>query len=307
MGKSQEAGSRAGTTSDRLVFASGFEVGTRYARRSGYETVGRDVGYPGSPVALFEYIDRRRQSCTFDSLDLRVRSRASQAGGERAATAAGSAIRTRTPRLAPESIRVVGAQLRNPGDDRQQGVEEVAVRVHHREQRAQGEERTDQEDHLQRRAQPMAQQQPHRFAQRAEQRGLAASEDRVAGMMLQRMPDQQGMDADAWNRAAILADTIRPEELLQIPANDLLLRLFHEETLRRFEQEPLAFACSCSREKVGDMLQSLGKEEIDSILAEHGEIEIACEFCGREYRFDAVEAAQLFTASRGVEPAATKH
>ena len=136
---------------------------------------------------------------------------------------------------------------------------------------------------------------------------LAAGEDRVAGMMLQRMPDQQGMDTDAWNRAAILADTIRPEELLQIPANDLLLRLFHEETLRRFEQEPLAFACSCSREKVGDMLQSLGKEEVDRILAEHGEIEIACEFCGREYRFDAVEAAQLFTASRGVEPAATKH
>ena len=136
---------------------------------------------------------------------------------------------------------------------------------------------------------------------------LAATDARVAGMMLQRMPDQQGMDADAWNRAAILADTIKPEELLQISANDLLMRLFHEETLRRFEQEPLAFACTCSREKVGDMLQSLGKDEVDSILAEHGEIEIACEFCGREYRFDAVEAALLFTASRGVEPGATKH
>ncbi len=137
---------------------------------------------------------------------------------------------------------------------------------------------------------------------------LAASEDRVAGMLLQRMPDQQGMDSDAWNRAAILADTIKPEELLGLSANDLLMRLFHEETLRRFEQEPLAFACSCSREKVGDMLQSLGKEEIEGILAEHGgQVEIDCEFCGRHYRFDAVEAAQLFTASRGVEPAATRH
>jgi molecular chaperone Hsp33 len=136
---------------------------------------------------------------------------------------------------------------------------------------------------------------------------LAASADRVAGMMLQRMPDQQGMDVDAWNRATILADTIKPEELLQLSANDLLIRLFHEETLRRFEQEPLAFACSCSREKVGDMLQSLGKEEVDSILAEHGQMEIDCEFCGRQYRFDAVEAAQLFTASRGVEPTDTRH
>ena len=136
---------------------------------------------------------------------------------------------------------------------------------------------------------------------------LAAGKDRVAGMLLQRMPDQQGMDADAWNRAAILADTLKPAELLQVPANDLLLRLFHEETLRRFEQEPLAFVCSCSREKVKGMLQSLGKEEVDSILREHGEIEINCEFCGREYRFDAVDAAQLFTASPVVEPASTRH
>ncbi len=136
---------------------------------------------------------------------------------------------------------------------------------------------------------------------------LAAGEDRVAGMLLQRMPDQQGMDTDAWNRAALLADTIKPEELLTLSANDMLMRLFHEETLRRFEQEPLAFGCSCSIEKVGDMLQSLGKAEVDSILAEHDEVEINCEFCGREYRFDAVEAAQLFTTSRGVEPAATRH
>lgn len=136
---------------------------------------------------------------------------------------------------------------------------------------------------------------------------LAASEDRVAGMLLQRMPDQQGMDTDAWNRAAILADTLTNDEMLKLPPGDMLMRLFHEETLRQFEQEPLAFACSCSREKVGDMLQSLGKEEIESILAEYNAVEINCEFCGREYRFDAVEAAQLFTGSRGIEPAATRH
>lgn len=136
---------------------------------------------------------------------------------------------------------------------------------------------------------------------------LAAGEDRVAGMMLQRMPDQQGMDADAWNRAAILADTLKPEELLQISANDLLMRLFHEETLRRFEQEPLSFACSCSREKVAGMLQSLGKDEVDGILAEHGEIEIACDFCGRQYKFDAVDAAQLFVGSIVPEPGETRH
>jgi molecular chaperone Hsp33 len=136
---------------------------------------------------------------------------------------------------------------------------------------------------------------------------LAAGEQRVAGMLLQRMPDQQGMDADAWNRAAILADTLKPEELLQISANDLLMRLFHEETLRRFEQEPLTFACSCSREKVAGMLQSLGKDEVDGILAEHGEVEIACDFCGRQYKFDAVDAAQLFTDSLMSGASETRH
>lgn len=136
---------------------------------------------------------------------------------------------------------------------------------------------------------------------------LAASDARVAGMMLQRMPDQQGMDHDAWNRAAILADTLKPEELLQITANDLLMRLFHEETLRRFEQEPLAFACSCSREKVAGMLQSLGREEIDGILAEQGEVEIACDFCGHQYRFDAVDATQLFVDSMVPQPGETRH
>ncbi len=136
---------------------------------------------------------------------------------------------------------------------------------------------------------------------------LAADEDRVAGMMLQRMPDQQGMDSDAWNRATILADTLSQEELLRIPANDLLMRLFHEETLRRFEQEPLAFACSCTREKVAGMLQSLGREEVDSILAEQGEVEIACDFCGRQYRFDAVDATQLFADNVVSEPSETRH
>ena len=136
---------------------------------------------------------------------------------------------------------------------------------------------------------------------------LATGKDRVAGMMLQRMPDQEGMDADAWNRAAILADTIKPEELLSLSANDMLLRLFHEETLRRFEQEPLSFSCTCSREKVADMLQSLGKEEVESILEERDEIEIGCEFCGRLYHFDAVDAAQLFIDSTGIEPSDTRH
>jgi molecular chaperone Hsp33 len=52
----------------------------------------------------------------------------------------------------------------------------------------------------------------------------------------------------------------------------------------------------CSRERVSNMLRGLGREEADGIIAERGEIEVACDFCGQQYRFDPVDAAQIFTA-----------
>ena len=42
------------------------------------------------------------------------------------------------------------------------------------------------------------------------------------------------------------------------------------------------------------MIRSLGVEEAESILAERGDIEVGCDFCGKQYRFDAVDAAQIF-------------
>jgi molecular chaperone Hsp33 len=136
---------------------------------------------------------------------------------------------------------------------------------------------------------------------------LASSNARVAGMLLQRMPDQKSADADAWNRAILLADTLKADELLTLPPGDTLMRLFHEETLRQFEQEPLSFACTCSREKVGSMLKMLGREEVDAVLAEQGGVEITCEFCDRQYRFDAVDIAQLFRGSGPIPAPASKH
>lgn len=141
---------------------------------------------------------------------------------------------------------------------------------------------------------------------------LTASHERVAGMLLQRMPDQnQGQqksaDADAWNRATLLADTLKPDELLTLPPGDTLMRLFHEETLRQFEQEKLSFACTCSKDKVGNMLKMLGEEEVGGIVAEHGHVEINCEFCDRQYRFDAVDVAQLFRGSELLQAPSSRH
>jgi molecular chaperone Hsp33 len=136
---------------------------------------------------------------------------------------------------------------------------------------------------------------------------LAASDDVAAGLLIQRLPvagegnlereqreDQIGLN-EAFNRIAHLASTLTSEELLTLDADTVLRRLFWEEDLRRFEPLAPRFACSCSRERVRGMLRGLGREEVQSILAERGDVEIGCEFCGRQYRFDAVDVGDVFT------------
>ena len=93
----------------------------------------------------------------------------------------------------------------------------------------------------------------------------------------------------------MLADTVQRQELLKKSTPDLLRRLFHEEKVRLFEPEPVAFRCGCSRQRVADNLRSIGRDEVDEIIAEQGLIEVTCEFCNRGYQFDAVDARSLFT------------
>ena len=83
--------------------------------------------------------------------------------------------------------------------------------------------------------------------------------------------------------------------MLSLEADSMLRRLFWREDLRRFEPLSPRFACSCSRERVRSMLRGLGLEEVQSILAERGDVEIGCEFCGTQYRFDAVDVGDVFT------------
>ena len=136
---------------------------------------------------------------------------------------------------------------------------------------------------------------------------LAANDNVAAGLLIQRLPvagegnlereqreNEIGLN-EAFNRIAHLASTLTSQELLTLDADTLLRRLFWEEDLRRFEPLAPRFACSCSRERVRGMLRGLGREEVQSILAERGDVEIGCEFCGRQYRFDAVDVGDVFT------------
>ena len=122
---------------------------------------------------------------------------------------------------------------------------------------------------------------------------LSADGDRACGLMLQKLPGDEG-DDDGWNRAGALFDTLGEVELLATPVPDLLHRLFHEESLQILIQRPIRFGCSCSRERVESMLQSLGEEEATAALAD-GAAEVRCEFCGQEYRFSPVQIAELFS------------
>ncbi len=126
---------------------------------------------------------------------------------------------------------------------------------------------------------------------------LAANSQVAAGVLIQRLP-HTAHQSDDYDRIAILASSLKREELLTLDVDTLLRRLFWEENLTRFE--PLTgaagprFACSCSRERVSRMIHSLGAAEVQGILAERENIEVGCDFCGLQYRFDAVDAAQLF-------------
>ena len=140
---------------------------------------------------------------------------------------------------------------------------------------------------------------------------LAADDESAAGLLIQRLPikgagnlaakasmadeDEIGRNED-YNRISILAASLKSEELLQLDADTILRRLFWEEKLIRLETMTPSFACSCSRERVGNMIRSLGADEVESILSERNDVEVGCDFCGQQYRFDAVDAAQIFTS-----------
>ena len=125
---------------------------------------------------------------------------------------------------------------------------------------------------------------------------LHVSQSTAAGMLLQALPaeEQHGNDADGFNRATVLGRSSSKEEMQQLPADELLHRLFHEEQVRLFDEQPIQFACSCSKERTDGLLTGLGEEEVNSILEEQGQVSISCEFCNAEYSYDSVDVAALF-------------
>lgn len=127
---------------------------------------------------------------------------------------------------------------------------------------------------------------------------LAEREGRCAGIMLQMIAASAEAtapaDRDAWNRVGHLLATLSTDELLMLPVETLLLRLFHEEGVVLQPPRPIRFRCSCSRQRVLGMLKALGSEQASAALSGDEPVEITCEFCNRRYHVDRVDLALVF-------------
>ena len=101
----------------------------------------------------------------------------------------------------------------------------------------------------------------------------------ASGFMLQQLPASAESDEDAWDRLSHLASTLKEDELRDLDNQTILYRLFHEEQVRIYEETPLQFACTCSKERTGNAIAQLGFDELMDIIAEQGKISVDCQFC----------------------------
>lgn len=125
---------------------------------------------------------------------------------------------------------------------------------------------------------------------------IRTSDKGVAGILLQVLPAQDASQDD-FTHLATLTETIKAEELIELPANDVLWRLYHQEEATVYDPQPVMFKCTCSRERCGEVLKTLPQAEVDEIIEEDGEIDMHCDYCGTHYVYDAVDIAAIRNAS----------
>jgi molecular chaperone Hsp33 len=126
---------------------------------------------------------------------------------------------------------------------------------------------------------------------------LFADADALAGLLLEKLPAADERDADGWNRVVHFANTLTLDDTRRAQPYDLLTRIFPEELMRVFRLYAVEYHCPYDEDKVKDMLRGLGRQEVESILAEQGQVVIRNEMCNHEYRFDADAIARLFATT----------
>ena len=132
---------------------------------------------------------------------------------------------------------------------------------------------------------------------------LAADADSAGGVLLQKLPAATGaqgealaaVSQDVWEELQPRVATLDAARLRLGTAEQVLQQVCGQHDCRLFHGEPVRFACRCSEGRVAGLLRSIGPDEMRSILAEQGAVTVTCEFCGRPFRFDAIDVERLFT------------
>ncbi|MCL1095510.1 Hsp33 family molecular chaperone HslO [Shewanella kaireitica] len=125
---------------------------------------------------------------------------------------------------------------------------------------------------------------------------LFADAKQAAGMFLQVLPTD-GNHNEEFEHLSVLTETVKQEELFTLEAEEVLHRLYHEEEVRLFEPVAITFNCTCSKERSAQAIRTVAKEEIDSIIAEQGKIEMGCEYCNSKYIFDAIDVEAIYAVA----------
>ena len=122
---------------------------------------------------------------------------------------------------------------------------------------------------------------------------LVANTDVAGGLLLQQVPGQP-IDSDDWNRLHFLTETLSSRDFEGDAGMSLIGKLYAEDDVRVYNARSVTFRCRCSQARTEDVLKMLGEQEARETLVAEGVIEVICEYCGRERRFDAVDVERLF-------------
>lgn len=134
---------------------------------------------------------------------------------------------------------------------------------------------------------------------------LFADSQRAGGLFIQALPGNEAGQEEDWNRVCHLASTVTKDELLNLPSQELLFRLFNEERVRLLDSEPVSFRCNCSRTRIEGVLLAMGEEETTAIIEKEGLVSVSCDFCNRNYQFDRVDIAAILKRSSHFASTAT--
>ncbi len=123
---------------------------------------------------------------------------------------------------------------------------------------------------------------------------LVANAQQITGLLLEKMPDTDIKDPDGWQRINHLASTLSDEELQACDIDTLLHRLFHEEVIQRYHPTPVIYHCPDERDKLTEVIRSIGQDECERIISEEGKLIMSNELCNRSYVFSLADVQSIF-------------